>query len=102
MSNKLLTKSDITVTTLMTYNVAAKISWHRYGTKLRHCRPLLLCIICACNFSSFIFFRKQALRRFLPHIRKTLHRDAALVLTEKLLYKSLFTEKSAAAQKHSK
>ena len=23
-----------------TYNMAAKTSWHRYGTKLRHCRPM--------------------------------------------------------------
>ena len=23
-----------------TYKMAAKINWHRYGTKLRHCRPV--------------------------------------------------------------
>jgi len=23
-----------------THNTAAKTSWHRYGTKLRHCQPL--------------------------------------------------------------
>jgi len=23
-----------------TYKMAAKINWHRYGTKLRHCRPM--------------------------------------------------------------
>ena len=23
-----------------TYKMAAKINWHRYGTKLRHCHPV--------------------------------------------------------------
>jgi len=27
-----------------THKMAAKASWHRYGTKLRHCHPILLCI----------------------------------------------------------
>ena len=25
--------------TFFTYKMAAKINWHGYGTKLRHCRP---------------------------------------------------------------
>ena len=25
---------------VFTYEMAAKINWHRYGTKLRHCRPM--------------------------------------------------------------
>jgi len=35
--------SAITVTSLyqsFTYKMAAKTSWHRYGTKLRHCHPI--------------------------------------------------------------
>ena len=35
--------STITVTNIyqsFTYKMAAKIKWHRYGTKLRHCRPV--------------------------------------------------------------
>ena len=34
--------STITVTNIsqsFSYNMAAKINWHRYGTKLRHCPP---------------------------------------------------------------
>ena len=34
--------SDITVTNIsesFTHKMAAKTSWHRYGTKLRHCHP---------------------------------------------------------------
>ena len=31
-----------------THKMAAKISWHRYGTKLRHCRPMykIFCTVC--------------------------------------------------------
>ena len=25
---------------VFTYKMAAKINWHRYGTKLRHCQPV--------------------------------------------------------------
>jgi len=25
-----------------TYKMAAKINWHRYGTKLRHCHPMYM------------------------------------------------------------
>ena len=25
---------------VFTYKMAAKASWHRYGTKLRHCHPM--------------------------------------------------------------
>jgi len=25
---------------VFTYKMAAKINWHRYGTKLRHCHPM--------------------------------------------------------------
>ena len=35
--------STITVTNIyqsFTYKMAAKINWHRYGTKLRHCHPV--------------------------------------------------------------
>jgi len=35
--------SDITVTDIsrsFTHNMAAKTSWHRYGTQLRHCHPM--------------------------------------------------------------
>jgi len=35
--------SDITVTNIsksLTYKMVAKIDWHRYGTKLRHCHPM--------------------------------------------------------------
>ena len=33
----------LTVTNIsesFTYKTAAKINWHRYGTKLRHCHPM--------------------------------------------------------------
>ena len=29
----------------LTYKMAAKISWHRYGTTLRHCRPICIRLI---------------------------------------------------------
>jgi len=36
--------SAITVTNIsqsfFTYKMPAKINWHRYGTKLRHCHPM--------------------------------------------------------------
>jgi len=35
--------NDITVTNLsqsFTHKMAVKTSWHRYGTKLRHCHPV--------------------------------------------------------------
>jgi len=35
--------NDITVSNLsqsFTHKMAAKTSWHRYGTKLRHCHPV--------------------------------------------------------------
>jgi len=35
--------SDSTVTSIyksFTHKMAAKTSWHRYGTKLRHCHPM--------------------------------------------------------------
>ena len=35
--------SDVTVTNIsdsFTHKMAAKTSWHRYGTKLRHCHPM--------------------------------------------------------------
>jgi len=34
---------SVTVTDIsqsFTRKMAAKINWHRYGTKLRHCRPM--------------------------------------------------------------
>ena len=33
-------KGAITVTNVFTYKMAAKINWHRYGTKSRHCHPM--------------------------------------------------------------
>ena len=36
-------KSDVTVTDIsetFTHKMVAKTSWHRYETKLRHCRPM--------------------------------------------------------------
>ena len=35
--------SAIAVTNIFqgfTYRIAAKVNWHRYGTKLRHCHPV--------------------------------------------------------------
>ena len=35
--------SAVSVTNIshsFTYKMAAKINWHRYGTKLRHCYPM--------------------------------------------------------------
>ena len=26
---------------VFTYKMATKINWHRYGTKLRHCHPMM-------------------------------------------------------------
>ena len=40
----LLTASAITITHIsrvFTYKMAAKINWHRYETKLRHCHRIL-------------------------------------------------------------
>jgi len=37
--------SDIRVTNIsknLTYKMAAETNWHRYGTKLRHCHPMLM------------------------------------------------------------
>jgi len=39
--------SDSRVTNIsqsFTHKMAAKTSWHRYGTKLRHCHTVTLCI----------------------------------------------------------
>ena len=43
LTNKASYLSAITVTNIsqsFTYKMAAKINWHRYGTKLRHCHPV--------------------------------------------------------------
>jgi len=31
--------------------MAAKTSWHRYGTKLRHCQPCVMVCIKGCGYS---------------------------------------------------
>ena len=49
--------SDITVTNIsqsFTRKTAAKTSWHRYGTKLRHCHPMY-CTPCSKNVHLLIF-----------------------------------------------
>jgi len=34
-------RSDKHFSKVYTYKMAAKINWHRYGTELRHCYPML-------------------------------------------------------------
>jgi len=46
--------SGITVRNIyesLTHNMAAKTSWHRYGTKLRHCRPMYCRGLCCCQLA---------------------------------------------------
>jgi len=40
--------SDKHFSEFLSYKMAAKFNWHRYGTKLRHCRPMY----CDCTASS--------------------------------------------------
>jgi len=43
---------DITVTNISqscTYKMAAKTSWNRYGTKLRHCHPICIHYLVYCK-----------------------------------------------------
>ena len=30
---------------VFTYKMAAKINWHRHGTKLRHCHPMYIILL---------------------------------------------------------
>jgi len=38
-----------------THKMAAKTSWHRYGTKLRHCHPVYLLHFLSCFATSLLF-----------------------------------------------
>ena len=43
LPKSVLKSSDIIASNIsksFTYKMAAKTSWHRYGTKLRHCQPV--------------------------------------------------------------
>jgi len=49
LTNKACLSTVTTFLGVFTYKMAAKISWHRYGTKLHHCRPMYLVIFLAFN-----------------------------------------------------
>ena len=34
---------------VLTYKMAAKINWHRYGTQLRNCHPMYKRVLCSCD-----------------------------------------------------
>jgi len=60
--------SAVTVASIFrsfTYKMAAKTGWHRYGTKLRHCHPVLFFFMAYSSFSRAQEQVRQT-RRLLP------------------------------------